>query len=397
MTQDEKESGNNLVKLLVNMNEQPTGDAQGSHELSQPMLGRVREVMDRYRMPGVEEREMRYLPAIALHAYRFFGERPNPTADEERAFQDRCLALREAEERDAILANPLCTVGAELEGAMTEEMRELLLQLGVATEEEADPVLNPNPTQEVWEIPAPWTYSGEVQAAMLHDAIALRAIAPLLSGAEGQEFQKMALHLNFATPKDVPHPILESEEARPAIEDLNDALILAFTSRQRLLERPTPSFSISKEASESQKTQRNEAEQDVVVDQGLPTELPYRLELRAFEYTEDTIDPLLFTSQHMTTALFQWMRQELMNGRHVEAGEEAMVRSFVEGFQLFRQEVAALRKKYGILRNFADGDKEAIKELYDKPENAGMAGEFRALVDRYGAYFADFLDPSDEA
>lgn len=304
--------------------------------------------------------------ALRLYGYNFFTLHQNPTEDDLLTFRNHCLQINEREESAAAPFNPLCTIGGELEAFYTPATRAVLDQLHIPLVKEEDP------SNRLWEVMFPWSYSADTQITMLHELIkmsAVNSIAGLGEGLPGQDRRRMALHLNYSMPEELQDYFFVHSGILGRLYDVNDALILGYTSPNRISEMPMTTVTYDKEAERTPKTSGTIDDPDSMV---------FRVELRGLEFTEPLTYALLRDSQRLMTAYFAWV----MSHFKVPTQQEA---SLISVFTRFDQQFTAMRDTYQIPPNFTHGLDDQKEYAIGLVQNPKVPPQVRQLVSQASA------------
>lgn len=261
--------------------------------------------------------ELTALPALKMHLYNYltahrvafaFLDTGAVTAYLEGELQ-RVRRLSEMEREYAEAGNPLPTIGIEIE-IPQESVRDkvpVLKQLGIPNQAEMD---------DLWEVNPKFSYSPWAQARILQELVVMGAIPVGSKQVENANFGKissepLSLHVNFGLAEEVK---AYAKKFRDGFDNeatvLNDALVYAFTSPDRLYHRKTNmSFLLQHDAAGTKKTQDKgsvtaESENH---DRGLKL---YRLELRANEFKDFPTFRMLAESQRLAAAFSAYIKMK---------------------------------------------------------------------------------------
>lgn len=325
----------------------------------EPVLSLVKEHVG--HLEAMEVLNENAFPALRLYGYNFFTKHPQPTEENLNEFQNTCLEISNREETYAQLHNPLCTVGLELESFYPPAIRGILSQLDIPLIKEEDP------SNRLWEVMMPWTYSAETQIFMLEQLAKMRAVEPIPGLGSGQRRQKrrrMALHINYAMPEEVQDSDFNDPANKNHLYTVNDALILAFSSGKRLLEHPGPALTYDKQAERSLKTSEGKSR------------ITFRVELRALEFTEPLTYALLYDSQRLVSTLFAKVRAQKVFLSDISPSEEQLTQMF----DSFEKDFTAIRTTYNIPYNFVEGDRTTKEYAASLVDGTKVPSLVRSLI-----------------
>ncbi len=236
------------------------------------------------------------LPAIRLHMFNFLQKKPESSETELEEEFDRMKKLSDLEKKCAEKRNPLPTIGIEIEipgYILTGQKLSILRSFSIPNHEEA--------LDNLWEVNPDYSYSATTQSRIIQELGHLGAI-PIDKGTKKVDSnEQLSMHVNFGMPEGITEKMLEKTKYKERIKVLNDLIIYAFTSPERLLARKTTrSLEIKNDALASEKgpkTQRNSRLSGNA-----------RLELRAGEFRDQSSFRMLTESQRLMAMLISYIK-----------------------------------------------------------------------------------------
>ena len=254
----------------------------------------------------LKEIELTALPAIKLYLYNFIAKNPKATEKESEKAFTKINLLSEKENKYSQESNFLPTIGIEIEVPrtnLTPEKREILYGLNVPNDSEGS---------NLWEVNPHFSYSPWVQAQIIQELAEMDALP--LEKIEGNPHKKipsytpLSLHVSFGMPKEIINKILVQNTYEVSL--LNDTLIYAFTSPNRIDNRKTTDSSYFKDDAQPSKKNEdknytNKKSSDMYSDN---SEVLLRLELRAFEFKDYPTYRMLAESQRLMAMLISYLK-----------------------------------------------------------------------------------------
>ena len=299
------------------------------------------------------------LSTVKLHMYNFFARNPGASESQIETELGKLETLTRKENSCGDPRNPLPTVGIEIELPiewLNKEKVYVLNALGISNYEET--------FTGIWEVNAQYSYSATTQARLIQELVNLGAVPTKTDSDKISATEPLSLHLNFGIPTDfenIPPNNSFFDTYNSQVRSLNDLLVYAFTSVDRLRQRKS-------------RTSVKERETKVVSIHNQSKLSWRRLELLAVEFKDSSSFRMILDAQKLMSMLVAYAKYDYKM-THSET-EELLAKLWIS----FEAEVSGYLQAKKLEPNAVDIDPVLVEEML---ENSDLRTHCRSIISNY--------------
>jgi hypothetical protein len=289
------------------------------------------------------------LAAVKLRLLNYLSRNPEAADDDQSEEIEKMRHLSTMEAEFSAESNPLPTVGLELEAPhryLTPYRRDILDALGIPNERE---------TPGLWEVITEFSYSPWVQGRIIQELAVMGAI-PLVETKTGMwvpDAELLSLHVNLSPPGGLEYLQLVRYKKEALL--LNDMMIYAFDSPQRILGRKTSESHLFRAGYKSKRSKKTKLPD---TDPWGSTLHPTRAEARAGEFRDFPTYRMIVEYQRMAGMYFSHVK--LREGMELTKAEAELAKLWAD----FESDADGVLGRYtGGKLNLVDSDRERAAKI----------------------------------
>ncbi|MFA6227095.1 MAG: hypothetical protein WC631_01265 [Candidatus Paceibacterota bacterium] len=299
--------------------------------------------------------------AIQLNVFNFLRQSSGATDEEVMIRIEKLRRLSDKEKLSSNIKNPLPTMGIEIEipmNVLDGKKVAILNKFFISNYREI--------LDDLWEVNPDFSYCAETQARIIQELAKMGALPIDRATKKIDDYSLLSLHVNFGIPSGITGEDLDKYQIK--MELMNDVLIYAYSSINRIKGRKTNTSLTWNHAASSSEKNSNGIDQIRVRSQAV------RLELRANEFKDYPTYRMLSESQEIVAMFCSYLKVK-----------EGLQYTFVDAYlsdlwDKFEIEVSNYLKSEGLSPNSVDMNRDLVIE---KMQNTDIQKWSRFLVFDY--------------